>query len=117
MTIVAMSIPILRVFFKQAISNYQTSSRRTKSATGSTPVGSALASKNPRRSSKMPTSIADNFSTDSRADVFGRGAKSYVELDDLAVDEKTGRVTCVTPDSVPDAPEQQPQEWPIRDHA
>lgn len=112
-----MSIPILRVFFKQAITHYQTNSRQTKSATASTPTSSALANLSLRRSIKMPTSIADNFSSDSRADVFGRHTSSYLELDDLAVDEKTGRVSCKTPESVPDGPEQQPQQWPMRDQA
>lgn len=73
----------------------------------------------------MPTSIADTFSGDSRADVFGRKTNNYLELDDLAVDEKTGRVSCKTteslpetiPESIPDAPEQQPQQWPMRDQA
>jgi hypothetical protein len=121
MTIVAMSIPVLRVFFRQAISNYSTPSKRTKSATnGSTPKGSAignLTAGSGRRSSKLPSSIVDNFSSDSRADVFGRGANDYMELDDLVVDEKTGRVTCATPDSVPDGPVQRPQEWPMRDQS
>jgi hypothetical protein len=123
MTIVAMSIPVLRVFFKHAIANYQSS--RSKSATASTPTSSALAKLSARGSSKMPTSIADNFSGDSRADVFGRKTNSYLELDDLAVDEKTGRVSYKTPESVPEsisesiqnAPEQQPQQWHLRDQA
>ncbi|KAG9187520.1 hypothetical protein G6011_05391 [Alternaria panax] len=118
MTIVATSIPILRVFFKQAVneamSNYHNSSSRSKTkstASGSTPSNpsnnaSSLAHDNIRRLSKKTTQTTGHTSTESLFkddDVYQGRKDGYIELDDLVVDEKTGRVTALTPDSLPDS--------------
>jgi hypothetical protein len=83
MTIVATSIPVLRVFFKQAVNSaietYHNSSSRSKSR--------------------------NNYSGGSFSDVIGKGGKSYLELEDLVIDEETGRVTALTPEPLPDGRE------------
>jgi hypothetical protein len=92
MTIVATSMPVLRVFFKQAvntaISNYHNSSSRIKSKSSASNPGS---------------------STESLVEDLERGG---CELEDLVVDEKTGRVTMKTPDSMPDG-DKHHAHWPL----
>jgi hypothetical protein len=132
MTIVATSIPVLRVFFKQAVNqamtNYHNSSSRSKSksaASGSTPSNpsnnsSALARDNIRRMSKKTMDTLGHTSTDSLVDDLERGPKEgYIELDDLVVDEKTGRVTASTPESLPSipCPHIHDENWPLGDYS
>jgi hypothetical protein len=109
MTIVATSIPVLRVFFKQAVntalSNYHNSSSRSKSksTTASNP-GSTVPRDHARRASKTGTHGGEHTSssTESLVEDLERGHKrEEFELEDLVVDEKTGRVTMKTPDSMP----------------
>ncbi|RYO65651.1 hypothetical protein AA0116_g2385 [Alternaria tenuissima] len=135
MTIVATSIPILRVFFKQAVSqamsNYHNSTSRSKSkstASGSNPSqpsnnASTLAN-DTRRLSKKITRITGHTSTDSLFrddDIENQDRKEgYIELDDLVVDEKTGRVTALTPDSLPDSITRAPihaEDWPLGEYS
>ena len=117
MTIVATSIPILRVFFKtriqEVITSYQNSSSRSKSrtnATGSNPTqashnASALARESQRRSRRNTTHTLEHNSTDSLVVDLERGSKEgHIELDDLVVDEKIRRVAALTPES-PESPE------------
>jgi hypothetical protein len=104
MTIVATSIPVLRVFFKQAVSSaietYHNSSSRSKSRNN---PSSALSTANVslQRSSKRRTGTADNYSGGSFSDALGKGGKSYMELEDLVVDEETGHVTALTSEPLP----------------
>ena len=112
MTIVATSIPILRVFFKQRIqevlTSYHNSSSRSKSrtnASGSNPTnpshnGSALTRESQRHSRRNTTYRLEHSSTDSLVVDLERGSKEgHIELDDLVVDEKTGRVATLNVDS------------------
>jgi hypothetical protein len=132
MTIVATSIPVLRVFFKQAVntalSNYHNSTTQSKSkstGTGSTPSNpsnnaSTLANHSARRLNKNTSRTMENTSTDSLVDDLERGPKEgYIELDDLIVDEKTGRVTAATPDSLPESMSRahiHGNDWPLGEH-
>jgi hypothetical protein len=109
MTIVATSIPVLRVFFKQAVNlaieNYHNSSSKSRSKTGPSKPASTIAQVSLRRSSKRTTDTADDYSNESLEDVLGRVSKGHMELEDLVVDENTGRVTTSTPESTPNAAE------------
>jgi hypothetical protein len=85
MTSVATSIPVLRVFFNQAVNSaietYHNSSTRSRTKT-------------------MPPSPGDTLA---QMSVLRRGSQNYVKLGDLMVDEKTGRVTTANPDLKADA--------------
>jgi hypothetical protein len=105
MTIVATSIPVLRVFFKQAVntavSNYYNSSSQSKSKSTTS-----------RTTPSHPDSLV--------ADVESGTREGHFELDDLVVDEKTGRVTARTPDSFPDSmscAHRHEQDWPLEDRS
>jgi cation transport regulator ChaB len=108
MTIVATSIPVLRVFFKQAVNSaietYHNSSSRSKSRNNPSSAPST-ANVSLQRSSKRRTGTANNYSGGSFSDVIGKGGKSYLELEDLVIDEETGRVTALTPEALPDGRE------------
>jgi hypothetical protein len=117
MTIVATSIPVLRVVFKQvvnsAIEGYN-SSGPSKASKASTNPSNAASSRNrnvTRQSNKRMTDLS--IGGDSVKDVFGRGSNNYVELDDLAVDKESGRITASTPDSLRDASEHHAPDWPV----
>ncbi|EFQ95833.1 hypothetical protein PTT_04703 [Pyrenophora teres f. teres 0-1] len=138
MTIVATSIPILRVFFKQrikeAITSYQNSSSRSKSrtnASGSNPSqpshnASAISRENKRRSKRNTTYMVEHTSTDSLfVDLESGSKEDHIELDDLVVDEKTGRVTALTPKSAESMPDsilpvhirdERDEHWPLGMH-
>ncbi|KAI4622512.1 uncharacterized protein J4E87_006454 [Alternaria ethzedia] len=135
MTVVATSIPVLRVFFKQAvntaISHYHNSTNRSNKSkstgTGSTPSNpsnnaSTLANQSARRLNKNTSRTLENTSTDSlfKDDDLERGPKEgYIELDDLIVDEKTGRVSAATPESLPESMSRahlHGDDWPLADH-
>ncbi|KAI4643034.1 hypothetical protein J4E93_007103 [Alternaria ventricosa] len=136
MTVVATSIPVLRVFFKQAvntaISHYHNSTNRSgkskSTGTGSTPSNpsnnaSTLANHSARRLNKNTSRTLGNTSTDSLFkddDDLERGPKEgYIELDDLIVDEKTGRVSAATPESLPESMSRahlHGDNWPLADH-
>ncbi|KAL1642462.1 hypothetical protein SLS61_009676, partial [Didymella pomorum] len=105
MTIVATSIPVLRVLLKQAlnsaITGYTSQSKSSKSRT--TP--STAATLQNRLSTLQISKKTDiSVSGESTKDVFGNGSQHYVELDDLAVDDK-GRVISSSPDARPDSSE------------
>lgn len=110
MAIVATSIPVLRVIFKQAINSAMEGYNSSNPSKGSK-AGKSL-SKNvlPReragvgQSSKRTTHIS--ISEGSSKDVFGRGPKDYIELDDVVIDEGTERVTATSfTDILPNEPE------------
>jgi hypothetical protein len=117
MTIVATSIPVLRVFFKQAVNsaieNYHNSSDQSKANTSPSNPVNTIGQVSLRRSSKRTTNTADSLSKESLVDVLGGRSKGYVELEDLVVDENTGRVTALTPESVPDSKEHKVSQWPL----
>jgi hypothetical protein len=105
MTIVATSIPVMRVFFKQAVNSaiesYHNSSSRSRSNNNPSSHTSTLANGSLQRSTKRRKGRSEEHSAGSLADVLGKGSKNYLELNDLMVDEKTGRVTAI-PESLPD---------------
>ena len=45
--------------------------------------------------------------------MLNRGPERYLELEDLVVDETTGRVTAALPDTITDHPEQSKSQWPL----
>ena len=66
------------------------------------------------QSSKKTPDIS--ISGESVKEVFGRGSRRsehYVELDDLTVDEETGRVTASSPESLQDHAERRVPNWPV----
>jgi hypothetical protein len=134
MTIVATSIPVLRVFFKQAVntavSNYHNSSSRSRSkyiasrsiqSNPSNNAGSRAHDISGRRLNKNTARTLKNTSTDSLvADLESGTRRGHIELDDLVVDEKTGRVTARTPNAIPDSmscTHSHEQDWPLEDHS
>jgi hypothetical protein len=120
MTIVATSIPVLRVFFKQAVNSaiesYQNSSGVSKARGNPANTASTAAQVSLRRLSKRTTNdtMLENCSKESLVDGSGSGSsKGYPELEELVVDEHTGRVTVATPESIPDPSEQKVLQWPL----
>jgi hypothetical protein len=115
MAIVATSIPVLRVVLKQvmvsAIEGYNSSgpSKASKASTNPSNAASSQDRNATRQSNKRTVDVS--VSRDSAKDAFGRESKHYVELDDLAVDKGTGRITASTPDSLRDAPEHHVPNW------
>ncbi|USP80353.1 hypothetical protein yc1106_07627 [Curvularia clavata] len=116
MTIVATSIPVLRVFFKQAVNtamaSYQNSSRERKTRThgsnlsgmGESSNASRLGSKHLKTegtlvSTNKRRSTLGNVSQESLVDVSGKSQEAYLEMDNLIVDPVTGRVTLANPGS------------------
>lgn len=124
MAIIATSIPVLRVVFKNALNSAiegYTGSSGCKSRSKSRSYPSNPASLGNRMSTrqsskKTPEITISGGCGESTEDVFGRGSngsKNYVELDDLAVDEETGRVTASSPESLPDHTERHVPNWPV----
>ncbi|RYO08635.1 hypothetical protein AA0119_g1411 [Alternaria tenuissima] len=111
MAIVATSIPVLRVVLKgvvnTAIEGYNTSGR-SKSRTNSSQV---LSSGGWKQSSKRPTDLSVTLCGDES--LMKSHGKGYLELDDLIVDEDTGRVSAATPVSISEAKEQRVPQWPL----
>jgi cation transport regulator ChaB len=119
MTIVATSIPVLRVFFKHAVNSaietYQNSSGRNRTRNNTSNTASTVAQVSLRRSSKLSmetNSVVEKGSKESIIDN-RRRSKGYLELDDVVIDERTGRVTVATPESVSDPTEQKVPQWPL----
>jgi hypothetical protein len=122
MAIVATSIPVLRVVLKHAVNSAlegYTGSSRSKSRSKSRSYPSKATSSGNRMSTrqsskKTPDITVSGECGDSVKEVFGRGSQgNYVELDDLAVDEETGRVTASSPESLPDHAERHVPEWKV----
>jgi hypothetical protein len=120
MAIVATSIPVLRVFLKQVVENYQTTqgtrgSRSSKSRNnGSSNNSTALSNRLQRANKKNPAMSEKSSNEESLVDVsVERDSKSFMEMEDLVVDEATGRVTMRTPDTLPDASERHVSTWPL----
>jgi hypothetical protein len=111
MAIVATSIPVLRVVLKgvvnTAIEGYNTSGR-SKSRTNSSQV---LSSGGWKQSSKRPAELSVTLCGDES--LMKSHGKGYLELDDLIVDEDTGRVSAATPVSISEAKEQRVPQWPL----
>jgi hypothetical protein len=118
MTIVATSIPVLRVVFKQVVNSamegYNSSgpSRASKPRTNPPTTTSWRGRRGSTQQSSKKT-VDISISGDSLKDVFGKSSQNYVELDDLVVDHETGRVTASTPDSLPGVPERHEPNWPV----
>lgn len=124
MAIVATSIPVLRVVFKHALNSAiegYTGSSRYKSRSKSRSYPSNAASSGNRMgtqqsSKKTPEIKASGECGESVDEVFERGSngsENYVELDDLAVDEETERVTASSPEFLPDHAEHHVPNWPV----
>jgi hypothetical protein len=65
-------------------------------------------------SKKTPDITVSGECGDSVKEVFGRGSQgNYVQLDDLAVDEETGRITASSPESLPDHAERHVPNWHV----
>ncbi|KAG9196974.1 hypothetical protein G6514_002716 [Epicoccum nigrum] len=103
MCIVATSIPVLRVVFKQAINSaftgYTGQSKSSKSRSNPSNPASLANRMSSRQISKKTEILVSGEST---KDVFG--SQHYVEMDDLEIDEH-GRVTSSSPDARPDSAE------------
>ncbi|KAF3041283.1 hypothetical protein E8E12_002732 [Didymella heteroderae] len=121
MTIVATSMPVLRVFVTKAVNSaietYQNSSSRSrnKSRMENSTAKSTGADISLRQSSKKTTDTLQSKNQDFLEDRVGQDSKGYLELEevDLVVDERTGRITAVTPDLAPDTVEHRKAEWPL----
>lgn len=121
MTIVATSMPVLRVFVTRAVDSalegYQNSSSRSRNKSrmeGST-VKTTGVDISLRQSSKKTLDTLQSSNRDFLDDRAGQYSKRYLELEemDLVVDERTGRITAVTPDSVADTVEHKKADWPL----
>ncbi|KAJ4332399.1 hypothetical protein N0V87_008395 [Didymella glomerata] len=121
MTIVATSMPVLRVVVTKAVNSaidtYQNSSSRSRnrsrmdnSIAKSTGVDISL-----RQSSKKTTDTLQSSNQEFLDNRVGQNSKGYLELDeiDLVVDERTGRITVATADSVADTVERKKADWPL----
>ncbi|KAL6152004.1 hypothetical protein ACJBU6_08895 [Exserohilum turcicum] len=67
-------------------------------------------------SRKTPEMTASGECGESVEEVFGRRSnesENYVEMDDLAVDEETGRVTTSSPEPLPDHAKRHVPNWPV----
>jgi hypothetical protein len=113
MTIVATSIPVLRVVFQQAfntaIAGYTGQSKASKSRTNPSNTASLQNRLSTRQFSKKTPDISISGES---AKEFGSGSQHYVELDDLAVDDQ-GRVTSSSPDARPDSSERHVPNWSV----
>lgn len=114
MTIVATSIPVLRVVltqaFNSAVAGYTGQSSANKSRTNPSNVASLHNRLSTRQFSKKTPDIS--ISGDSAKEVFGGGSQHYVELDDLPVDDQ-GRVISSSPDARPDSSERHVPNYPV----
>jgi hypothetical protein len=114
MAVVATSIPVLRVVFKQAFNSAVAGyTAKSKASTSRTNPSNAASSQNRRNTRKFSKTLDVSVSGESVKEVFGRGSQNYVELDDLVVDEETGRVTASSADSLPDSSERHVPNWPV----
>lgn len=109
MTIVATSMPVLRVFVHRAVTSaidtYNSSRDKSRNGTSrAASTGADVSFRQSQKSSKRNTESVDTIS---------RGSKGYLELEELVVDETTGRVTVLTPESIPDSIEQKEASWPL----
>jgi hypothetical protein len=110
MTIVATSMPVLRVFVLSIVTSVidtYNNSNREKSRNGLSKAATTGADVSFRQSSN-----SNNRATKS-IEMLNRGSERYLELEDLVVDERTGRVTAATPDTIIDHPEQTKSQWPL----
>lgn len=106
MTIVATSIPVLRVLLKEALNSAITGyTSQSKSSKSRTTPSSAATLQNRMSTLQFGKKTPDiSVGRESAKDVFGGGSQHYVELDDLVVDDR-GRVTSSSPDTRPDSSE------------
>lgn len=116
MTIVAISIPVLRVVFKQAFNSAvagYTSHSTGKEGKSRTNTSNAATLQNRMSTLQFSKKTPDiSVSGESAKEAFGSGSQHYVELDDLAVDDQ-GRVTSSSPDARPDSSERHVPNWPV----
>lgn len=117
MAIVATSIPVLRVVFRQAFNSAiegYTGQSKSKSRSNPSNAASSGNRMSTRQFSKKTPEIS--VSGESVKEVFGRGShgsENYVELDDLAVEEGTGRVTASSLETLPDDAERHILNWHV----
>ncbi|KAI4947196.1 hypothetical protein J4E86_008821 [Alternaria arbusti] len=117
MAIVATSIPVLRVIFRQAFNSAMegyTGQSKSKSRSNPSNAGSSGNRLSTRQLSKKTPDIS--VSGESVKEVFGRGSrgsKNYVELDDLVVDEATGRATASSLESLANDGERHVLNWHV----
>ncbi|KAF2996808.1 hypothetical protein E8E13_001694 [Curvularia kusanoi] len=114
MAIVATSIPVLRVVFKQAINSaitgYTSGNKSTRSRTNTSNAGTLQNRVSTLQFSKKTPDISVNG--DSTKEGFGSESRHYVELDDMAGDDQ-GRVTSSSTDARPDSFERQTPNYQV----
>lgn len=115
MTIVATSIPVLRVVFKQAlnsaIAGYAGRSKASRSRTTPSNTGTLQDRVSNLQFGKKTPEIST--SGDSVKDMLARGSQHDLEMDDMVVDKQTRRVTSPSPDGRPDSSEHQVPSWSV----
>jgi hypothetical protein len=114
MTIVAISIPVLRVVFKQAfnsaIAGYTSQSKASKSRTDPSNVASLQNRISTRQFNKKTSDMS--VSGESANNVFGSESQHYVELEDLVVNDQ-GRAMSSYPDAQLDSYKRHVPNWPV----
>lgn len=120
MTIVATSIPVLRVLFKQAlttaIAGYTSQSKGSKGSKSRTIPSNVANSQNRKSGLQFSKKTPDiSVSGDSSKDAFGSGSQHYVELDDLVVDNEKNRKTSssLSADARPESVERHVPKSPL----
>ncbi|KAL5114501.1 hypothetical protein ACEQ8H_007591, partial [Pleosporales sp. CAS-2024a] len=108
MTIVATSIPVLRVVLQRAVNSaiagYTGNSNGSKSRTNNSNAASLHNRISTRQFSKKTPDIS--VTGESVKEAFGSGSQHYVELDDLNVENQS-------PDARPDSSERHVPNWPV----
>ncbi|KAH5059800.1 hypothetical protein HBI73_208890 [Parastagonospora nodorum] len=121
MTIVATSIPVLRVFLKQAVTSVIESYNNSSGRSGNSRINpentaSTFADVSKRRMSKRRTDTNltgfTNISKESLVETDRSTSKGYLELDDLTASESIRRVPTATPESM-NPTEQHVSQWPL----
>jgi hypothetical protein len=114
-------MPVLRVVVTKAVNSaidtYQNSSSRSRnrSRMDNSIAKSTGADISLRQSSKKTTDTLQSSNQEFLDNRVGQNSKGYLELDeiDLVVDERTGRITVATADSVADTVERKKADWPL----
>jgi hypothetical protein len=121
MTIVATSIPVLRVFLKQAVTSVIESYNNSSGRSGNSRINpdntaSTFADVSKRRMSKRRTDTNltgfTNISKESLVETDRSTSKGYLELDDLTGSESIRRAPTATPESM-NPTEHHVSQWPL----
>lgn len=117
MTVIATSMPVLRAFFQNAVNSaieaYGNSSSRDKSRSEPSRAASTNAGVILWQPGKNTADSVETCSREFLGDRVGRGSKGYLELEELVVDENTGRITVAAPELVSNATEHKAPKWPL----